>query len=604
MNIANLIAVIRARWFIVIITLVLGAAGGFYVGSTRPQVYSSTASLILSVHPDPVAMLYGGGTPALVNTELEVMRSDRVAQRVVRNLKLTELADLRRGWQATTKGAMSFDAWLVRLLQNGLDVSAGKVGGNVVNISYTSGEANFAATVANAFVQAYMETSIELKIDPARQYSLFFNDQVKEARDTLEKAQLRLSHFQQEKELLVTDERLDIETARLNSLSQQLLTIQAARMETSTRQAQVNTNAEQVTEVLTNPTLVSLRSELAKMEAGLTDLLARYGDNHPQVISARTQVRDIKRRLEVETRNVIGNMAVNVRIQQDREAEVLVAMSEQRQKVLQMKVVRDEGAVLARDVENAQRTYDLLFNRASQTNLESQNRLSNATILTQAVPASAPSSKTMKFLGMGLAGGIGGGMVLCILIEQIDHRVRTSSEISAVLELPVLGTMPKPTLGRRQRKLLARQPKDKGKNKGKAPAPPGGQAGPGAAAGPPEERRRWWQRLWRWRRRAPANAQAVVPPPATADTAAPPAPKKRFSLWPRKRPATDLPPQVAAPAAPAAPSPRKWGWLGARRAAAAPTMPAPPPLAAASPRKKWRLLFWRKRADFLPPDAR
>lgn len=459
MNIANLLAVLRARWIVVLITMVLVVVGAVYVALTRPQVYVSTASIILSLHPDPVAMLYGGGGPAIINTELEVLRSDRVALRVVRNLKLADMADLRKGWQGGGKDAMPFETWLVRMLQGGLDVSVGKAGGQVINISYTSGSPQFASSVANAYVQAYMETSIELKIDPARQYSAFFNDQVNEARETLEKAQSRLSKFQQEKGLLVTDDRVDVEMSKLASLSQQLMTIQNARADLATRQAQAARNADQVSEIMGNPILVGLRGDVAKSESRLTELLARYGDNHPQVQDARTALADVRRRLEIETRNVTGNMRVNVQIQASREGELRAELEVQRQRVLQLKEVRDEGAVLARDVENARRIYDLLFNRASQTNLESQNRLSNATILSQAVPASAPSSKTMKFITMGVVGGIGAGFALALLVEQIDQRVRTASALRAALDVPVLGVMPRPQLPKKKRsfKLLARR---------------------------------------------------------------------------------------------------------------------------------------------------
>ena len=84
-----------------------------------------------------------------------------------------------------------------------------------------------AAALANAFVQAYTDTTLELRVDPARQYSGFFDSRAKAYRDNFEKAQDRLAQFQKEKGLLVTDERLDIETARLAELSSQLVGLQA-----------------------------------------------------------------------------------------------------------------------------------------------------------------------------------------------------------------------------------------------------------------------------------------------------------------------------------------------------------------------------------------
>jgi hypothetical protein len=77
--------------------------------------------------------------------------------------------------------------------------------------------------MANAFVQAYMDTALALRVNPARQYSGFFDQQVKDARDALEKAQAKVSAFQKAKGIIATDERLDVENARLNELSSQLV---------------------------------------------------------------------------------------------------------------------------------------------------------------------------------------------------------------------------------------------------------------------------------------------------------------------------------------------------------------------------------------------
>ena len=57
-----------------------------------------------------------------------------------------------------------------------------------------------------------------------------------------------------------------------------------------------------------------------------------------------------------------------------------------REKVLGLKVARDEAALLGKDVESAQRAYDGIIARINQTSLESQTTQSNVNVLTQATP--------------------------------------------------------------------------------------------------------------------------------------------------------------------------------------------------------------------------
>jgi len=216
MNPSHFLGVLRARWLpaLVVFGLVFGAAIVFTL--IAPKRYTATATLVLDIKPDPVSsMLYGGATsPAMMNTQVEVLRSDRVAQRVVRNLKLTEQPEVRKQWEAGSKGDGQIENWLVDSVQRGLEVQVVNPGGNVLNVSYKGTDPQYVATLANAFVQAYLETAVELRVDPAREYSGFFGKQVDEARASLEAAQMRLSKFQQAQGIIATDDRFDVDLVR------------------------------------------------------------------------------------------------------------------------------------------------------------------------------------------------------------------------------------------------------------------------------------------------------------------------------------------------------------------------------------------------------
>ena len=475
MNFSHFLAVLRARWLIAVLVFgaVLLAAILYLVFATR--VYTATASVLIDAKPDPVSsMLYGGATPALINTQIEIMRSDRVAQRVAQNLKLADLADMRAAW-ASAKSGLTIQEWLTEFIENGLDPKVSTPGSNVINIGYRSADARFAATAANAYVQAYMETSIELRVDPARQYTGFFTDQQKEARAALEAAQTKLSAFQKEKGIIGTDDRFDLEMSRLNALTQELVAIQGARVDASTRQGQIG-SAGQLTEVLANGTVSGLKNDLSAAELKLQELSSRYGDKHPQVQQARAAVNELKVKIGRATSDVTGAIGIDARVSHAREGEIQAAVDAQRAKVLGLKETRDQGSVLARDVDNAQRAYDLVYNRASQTNLESQNRQGNATVISQATTPSTPSSpKTAAVLVMGIVGALAMGIGMALLLEQFDKRMRTTADAFDFLGLPVIGIMPSPAMNRRLKGQMA-MIQDRVVSGRRLPAPEKGQA--------------------------------------------------------------------------------------------------------------------------------
>ena len=475
MNLSHFLAVLRARWLsaVVVFGVVLVASILYLVFATR--VYTATASVLIDAKPDPVStMLYGGATPALINTNIEILRSDRVAQRVVQNLKLADLADMRSAW-ASAKSGLTIQEWLTETIENGVDAKVNSPGSNVIMISYRSSDPRFAATIANAYVQAFLETSIELRVDPARQYSGFFTDQQKEARTALENAQNKLSAFQREKGIIGSDDKFDLEMSRLTALTQELVAIQTARVDASTRQGAVG-NSSQLSEVLANGTVSGLKSDLSAAELKLQELSSRYGDKHPQVQEARAAVAQLRAKISRATSDVTGAIGVDARVSHAREAEIQAAVDAQRAKVLLLKETRDQVAVLQRDVDNAQRTYDTVYNRASQTNLESQNRQSNATVISQATTPVLPSSpKVLSVLVLGFAAALALGIGTALLQEQFDKRMRTTTDAFDFLGLPVIGIMPSPTMNRRLKGQMA-MIQDRVVSGRRLPAPDRGQA--------------------------------------------------------------------------------------------------------------------------------
>jgi len=476
MNLAHFLAVLRARWIIALVVFVAVAVAAVAHIVLATRIYTATASLLVDAKPDPVSTLLGGNSsPAIINTQIELIRSDRVALRVIQNLKLEDAADLRAAWSSGGRSGGTMLEWLTAFIENGLEVAVPTPGSDVINIGYRSSDAKFAATAANAFVQAYLETSIELRVDPAKQYSGFFTDQQKVARDALEAAQNKLSAFQKEKGIVGTDDHFDLEMNRLSQLGSELVAIQTQRVDAATRQGQVG-NANQLSEVLSNGTVSSLKSELSTAELKLQELSAKYGDKNPQVVDARAAVSDLRSKVARETNNVTGAIGVDARVSRAREAEIQAALDAQRAKVLALKETRDQGSVLARDVENAQRAYDLVFTRANQSNLESQNRQNTSTVISQATVPSRPSSpKVAAGLLMGFVAALGCGLGAALLIEQFDKRIRIASDAVDFLGLPVIGIMPSPTMNRRLRGQMA-MIQDRVISGRRLPAPDKGQA--------------------------------------------------------------------------------------------------------------------------------
>jgi len=446
MSLTQLLLVLRARWksSLTVFALLVGLT--LIVSLLLPKQYRASASVVIDMKPDPIAgMVFGAMVPAYVATQIDVIRSERVAQRVIKNLKLTESPQIREQFIAETDGQGSIEQWLTELLQKNLDVVPSKES-SVIIVAYTNTDPRFAAGMANAFVQAYLDTTVDLKVDPARQYSGFFGERAKAARERLEELQTKYSEFQKANGIIASDERLDVESSRLSELSSQLVMMQALAAESASRQTQAaGTSGDRMQEVLNNAVISGLKTEVARGEAQLKQLSQRLGDNHPQVLEAKANLAELRLKIDAETKRVTGGVGVTNTINRQRESDVHAALEAQRAKVLRMKAVRDEGLVLARDVENAQRVYDQVLARLNQTNLESQSTQSNVYQLTVASPPVLNSSPrpVLNTLIAALIGLVL-GVAVALLLELLDRRIRTADDIVELLGVPVIGVLPNP----------------------------------------------------------------------------------------------------------------------------------------------------------------
>ena len=451
MTFAQFLSILRARKWLALLVFALVVSTTLATSLLMPKTYTAAASVVVDFKPDPLtAGLYGASPPlALMATQVDVINSERVALRAVRTLKLADSPKVREQWMEATAGEGNIELWMVDLFHRQMNVLPSRES-SVITVTYKSPDPRFAAAMANAFVQAYLETSLELRVDPARQYSAFFDVRAKEARETLEKAQRRLSSFQKSNGIIASDERFDVENVKLNELSSQVLALQALSAESTSRQTQATSaQGDRIQEVLNNPVIGALKADVSRAEGHLQELSARLGDANPQVLQARANIEELRARIDAETRRVTGGVAVSNTINRQREGQIRAGLEAQRANVLRMKAVRDEGAVIQRDVENAQRAYDTIFARLNQSSLESQTTQSNVNLLTQATPPNEPSSPKVLLntvLAVLIGALLSAGVPL--LLELRDRRARSAGDVAAFLGLSVISVMPRPSTGR------------------------------------------------------------------------------------------------------------------------------------------------------------
>jgi succinoglycan biosynthesis transport protein ExoP len=455
MNLAQFLLILRARYRIALLALLLTVAAALGVSLLSHKTYKATTSLVLNYKgSDPVTgqAMASQLLPGYMATQIEIVGSMSVALKVVDALKLAEGELVKQSFLDATGGEGNLRDWLAAGLLSKLEVLPAHES-SVLQISYIGREPQLAANVANAFASAYQQASVRLKVEPSQRTSVYFNEQVKLLRDKLETAQQRLSKYQQDNGIVSTDKSLDVESVRLNELSSQAVAAQGLAMEASARQRQAQGSAAaQSPDVANNPLIQNLKQGLGNAESKFSEIAQRLDENHPQYQSAKAEVDKLRADLNAQIKLTSNAVGANAAIMQQRGNEAGAALQGQKSKVLRMNRARDEMTVLAKEVDSAQRAYDSVAQRLALTNIEAQANQSDVAVLTAALAPLKPFGPKLLLNSLiGLVAGVLLGIGGAVMLELFDRRVRSTGDLRDTAGLAVLGVITKAPGARQQR---------------------------------------------------------------------------------------------------------------------------------------------------------
>lgn len=450
MNLELLLAALRSRLRLCAVVFAGCVLAAAVASLLMPKSYKASAALLVDANKDEQSLSNVLVPPreriGYMQTQMDIITSERVARRVVQALRLADDPATRAAFEQSTGGAGPIDKWLIDGLLRRLKVETSQ--SNVIQLSFSSRDPEFAARVLNAFAQSYMDTMLELRVEPTRQAALWFDEQLKSLRTNLEEAQARLTSYHRQQGIISADERFDVENTRLGELSSQLVRTQDQTYELQARERQARealargAPAEELPDVLAHPHVQRLKADLAHGEAKLQELATQYGANHPQYLRLASENRSLREKIGAEMERVVAGVANTRRQSQQREAELKKALAAQRASLLEMKEGRNELTVLTRNVETAQRTYESALQRSVVSQVESRSSQTNIALLGPAVAPRQPSQPKV-LLNIALAAIVGTllGVGLAMLLEMVDRRVRSRGDLEGLPEAPLLGEL-------------------------------------------------------------------------------------------------------------------------------------------------------------------
>jgi polysaccharide chain length determinant protein (PEP-CTERM system associated) len=469
---ADYIGMLRRRWVLILILALVGPPLAYGVARLLPNRYKSQ-TLVL-VEPPNVS-------EKLVEQVDMTSIGQRLASMQQQILSRTRLEPIVRqfGLYSDEVNTVPMEE-LVERLQKAIDVTPVQpmIETGVRDlpgffVSVTLPDPRTAQEVCTAVTSMFIEENLGIQQQHSEQTTQFLSTQLVEAKTDLDAQDAKLAAFKGRYiGSLPDNEQTNLNlltglTSQLDAASQALARAQQDKSFAESMMTQ-QIAAWQASQSGHNPD--SLEQQLGSLQNQLASLEARYTDDYPDVIKAKKDVVAMQKKIaENDTKptpdpakaqkSVAEPGQVTQYRTQIHTAEQMIAEKTREQEQIKKQielyqsrvqsspVVEEQYKELTRGYQTALESYNDLLKKRSESQMSGElNRAQEGEQFTVLDPANLPDTPSFPnrplFALGGLAGGLGIGLGLTLLLEMQDTSLRSERDVEFALRLPVLAMVP------------------------------------------------------------------------------------------------------------------------------------------------------------------
>ncbi|HXU46907.1 MAG TPA: polysaccharide biosynthesis tyrosine autokinase, partial [Thermoanaerobaculia bacterium] len=393
-------------------------------------------------------------------TQYELLRSRGLAERVVRNLDLTRSRSGERTAAEPAKApgrpaSAADDAAALGAAAQGLlgGLSVDPIRNtSLVRIGYRSKDPAYAARVANAFAEAYIDLGIEDRYTSAGKASSFLSSQIETLKSEIQEKENELQRFSRNSDIVGgVDPASNDVLKRLETLNNDYLGAKRVRIEKEARYHELQiAPKESVADSLSGGVVSELRSNQLKMERDYETKLKTYKPDWPAMVTLKADIEKGQQHLKA----LIEEMGARAR--SDAFAEYQTALRQEQ--TLSGEVDRSKGEAINQssaaveytnlkvEIETRRQMFDELLKKQSETEVSARlqgTRDSNIRIIDSALMPGGPFRPSLRQdVTYGLMLGLLLGVGIAFLIEFLDRTIKSPEEIERRLKLPTLAVVP------------------------------------------------------------------------------------------------------------------------------------------------------------------
>ncbi len=447
--------VVLERWWLVCLCLLLGAILSVFLISREKTLYGARAVLFIetqreqvldgrmqSVRDDEIRSI------DMINTIVETLNSYPMAERVAKRLELaTDPAFIKAvDWDAEKDGAMTVNA------------AAGSLGGMVkssyreltrlIDVIARTRDPQISTKLANGYADEYLRLLLEQSTDSTKAASQFLVEEAGRLGEKMRLAEEAMQSFREREraaslETMVKEAQMTIDqtTANIQETETFIRQLDADLAAVSGSGGSTETLLR-LPSVGNDPRVAQLGAQITALEREMDEMSRRYRPDHPAFTSTKTRLSTLRGDLSGLAVEVVGQLETR-RAQAETQLESLRKKREEaEQRLLVITGKSVEYNTLSRNLEADRALYDSVLARLKEVDVTSGLTDQSITIQERAMGAGPVPSQTLKYIILGVFGGLASGVALAFALNYLDPSLRNIEQVEQRTGLGVVASVP------------------------------------------------------------------------------------------------------------------------------------------------------------------
>jgi len=464
-------AVAKRRWSILGLTVLIAVLTILVVSNMRP-LYRSSATLLIEQGKNKTVSIEEVYSQGLIQreyfqTQVEILKSEDLARKVIQKLKLTTHPDydprqVAPGWFARLTDTDAFSEHVtsgddalksvVQRFKRDLQIQLVR-NSQLVQIGFVTYDKELSAKVPNALAEVYIESDLEARMAMTQKASEWLRERMGELRAKVDASEKALQDYR-DRERIVDTKGLALSGAgrQLEELTKSLVEARQKRAEAESayqlvqqiKTGRTQASYESVPVVLRHPLVQRMKETEAEADRRFSDAAKRYGPEHPKLVQAKAELEAAKENTRKQMEIVVGGLQKEYEAARANESAVERALGQSKSDIHGINRKEFQLGVLEREVQQNRNLYDMFVGRLKETSAAGDLQSTVARVIDPAiVPGRAFAPNKTQIVGIAAVVTLILAALLALLLDRLTNTLNSTSDVENRLGVPALGVLQK-----------------------------------------------------------------------------------------------------------------------------------------------------------------